>query len=215
MLGAVLALGYALLCHQLMTEPGHTPLALLVVLGPVAGLGLLSLWTSGQYLLASGGLLLAGLLGWLLQSERLSVQWLYLLQHAGMHLALALWFGLTLRPGRRPLISALAQRVHGTLSAEMEVYTRHVTLAWVGYFVLITTASLGLFFSGRFAWWSLLANVLTPIAMVLMFVGEYLLRYRLHPEFERVSIGSAMRAWRSLQSPAVAARETTPRGSAS
>jgi len=31
--------------------------------------------------------------------------------------------------------------------------------------------------------------------MVLMFVGEYLLRYRLHPEFERATLGQAMRAY--------------------
>ena len=39
------------------------------------------------------------------------------------------------------------------------------------------------------------ANLLTPLAMVLMFVGEYLLRYRLHPEFERATLAQAMRAY--------------------
>jgi len=32
----------------------------------------------------------------------------------------------------------------------------------------------------------------TPLALVLMFVGEFLLRYRLHPEFERATLAAAM-----------------------
>ena len=31
--------------------------------------------------------------------------------------------------------------------------------------------------------------------MALLFVGEYALRYRLHPEFERASLGAALRAY--------------------
>ena len=39
------------------------------------------------------------------------------------------------------------------------------------------------------------ANLLTPLAMLVMFVGEYLLRYRLHPEFERATLAQAVRAY--------------------
>jgi hypothetical protein len=31
--------------------------------------------------------------------------------------------------------------------------------------------------------------------MVVLFVGEYLLRYRLHPEFERATLSAAVRAY--------------------
>ena len=41
--------------------------------------------------------------------------------------------------------------------------------------------------SRRSTTWAVFANLLTPLALVAMFVGEYLLRYRLHPEFERAS----------------------------
>jgi uncharacterized membrane protein len=44
--------------------------------------------------------------------------------------------------------------------------------------------------------WSLLANLVTPLAIGALFVGEYLLRYRLHPEFERSSLAAALGAWR-------------------
>jgi uncharacterized membrane protein len=60
--------------------------------------------------------------------------------------------------------------------------------------------SLALFAWAPWAWWSAFANLVTPAAMVLMMVGEWRLRYWLHPEFERVPIATAMRAFR--QSPA-------------
>jgi hypothetical protein len=46
-------------------------------------------------------------------------RWLYLAQHAGAHLALAAWFGSTLRRGGEPLVSALARRVHGNFTPAM------------------------------------------------------------------------------------------------
>ena len=48
--------------------------------------------------------------------------------------------------------------------------------------------SIGLFLFAPFDAWALFANLLTPLAMVLLFVGEFLLRYRLHPEFERATL---------------------------
>src|SRR6201989_3005644 len=55
--------------------------------------------------------------------------------------------------------------------------------------------SLVLYALAPFDVWATFANLLTPLAMVLLFVGEYLLRYRLHPEFERATLGQAMRAY--------------------
>lgn len=127
------------------------------------------------------------------------VQGLFLAQHAGVHAALALWFGATLRRGHQPLIALLAQRVHGHLTPAMARYTRQVTLAWVLYFTVMAVVSLGLYCSGQLRAWSLLVNAITPVATLAMFVGEYVLRYRLHPEFERVDFSAAMRAFRAHQ----------------
>jgi uncharacterized membrane protein len=104
-----------------------------------------------------------------------------------------------LLPGRQPLISALAERVHGQLIPAMAVYTRRLTQAWVLYFFAVATASVLLFTSGDMEAWSLLSNVVTPVSMAIMFGGEYLLRYRLHPEFERVSLLESVRAYRAHQ----------------
>jgi uncharacterized membrane protein len=55
--------------------------------------------------------------------------------------------------------------------------------------------SVGLFVFAPFDAWAVFANLLTPLAMVLMFVGEFVLRYRLHPEFERATLADAMNAY--------------------
>jgi uncharacterized membrane protein len=160
-------------------------------------LGIAALWRGGHraiaLLCAAAAALLAAQA---LRGEPLPSRWLYLAQHAGVHLALAAWFGGTLRAGMQPLISGFAQKVHGPLSPGMAAYTRNVTLAWTLYFLAMATASVILFFAGDFSHWSLLANLLTPVFTTSMFLGEYLLRYRLHPEFERVSLQRALQAWR-------------------
>ena len=81
------------------------------------------------------------------------VQGVFLVQHAGVHAALALWFASTLRPGHQPLISLLAQRMHGHLTPAMAHYTRQVTLAWVLYFAAMVAVSLGLYFGGQLRAW--------------------------------------------------------------
>ncbi|MFZ2650401.1 MAG: hypothetical protein WA210_09870, partial [Burkholderiaceae bacterium] len=128
---------------------------------------------------------------------------LFLGQHVIIHLFLAALFGLTLRRGAQALISRVAQRVHGPLSAEMASYTRKLTLAWSAYFVAMAGLSLALYFSAPFEAWAAFANWLTPLGLGLMFGGEYLLRYRLHPQFERVSMLRAIQAYSQHRAPRV------------
>jgi uncharacterized membrane protein len=120
---------------------------------------------------------------------------LYLAQHVAIHAALAVMFALTLRPGHEPLVTALARRVHGGMSPVMASYSRKVTVVWSAYFVLMAASSLALFAFAPFDVWAVFANLVTPVAMLLLFVGEYLLRYRLHPEFERATLADAMNAY--------------------
>lgn len=196
--GAVAAIAYAAASYTLMTRAQDSAWSLVVVLGPLVVLGTSAAWGNGQRALAACGLLAAVLLAAFAASGRgLPARWLYLAQHAGVHLALAAWFGSTLRQGADPLVSALARRVHGSLTPAMARYTRQVTLAWTLYFLAMATASLALFAAGDFKHWSLLADVLTPVLTAAFFVGEYLVRYRLHPEFERVSLQQAIVAWRA------------------
>jgi uncharacterized membrane protein len=208
LLGAAACAAYAAVSHQLMTRAPGSPLALAAVLGPVAGVALLGLWQGGRRLLA--GVLAMCAVAAVLHSVdggRLPAQWLYLAQHAGVHLCLGAWFGSTLLRGRQPLISRLAERVHHGLQPTMARYTRSVTLAWALYFLAMAAVSLALYAAEPFAVWSLFANALTPLSAVAMFCGEHLLRYRLHPEFERIGIIDAMRAYASYDPATAGMRE--------
>ena len=128
---------------------------------------------------------------------------LYVLQHAGIHLALAFSFGLTLRAGSTPLITAMAQTLHEQFTPEMRAYTRWLTGLWTAYFAAMVGVSLALYALAPWPWWSLFGNVLTPLAAAALFVGEHLLRYRRHPEFERVSLRAVAAAWRRRGGQAV------------
>jgi uncharacterized membrane protein len=143
--------------------------------------------------LACVGLL--ALLAWAVAQGGVEVNRLYVLQHAGIHAALAWSFAITLRPGATPRITGFAERVHEQLTPAMRTYTRRLTAVWVAYFGGMVVVSLALSALAPWAWWSFYANVLTPLAAVALFVGEYALRYRLHPEFERITMIRALRAY--------------------
>ncbi len=192
---ALAAGAYGLLAHWLTVHAAASPWALLIVWGPL----LLSLAgyavASRRWLMlaaAAGGLLFVAVAGTVSDLQRL-----YLLQHAGIHAALGVAFAATLRAGQVPMITRVALRVHGGHMPEAKhVYTRHVTTIWVVYFAAMVVASLALYAWAPWAWWSAFANLVTPVAMLLLLVGEWRLRYWLHPEFERVPIATAVRAFR-------------------
>ncbi len=195
---ALAAVAYAAGSHLLMTWFGDSPLAMLAQFGPVAVLGIVGLWRSGQRGLA---LVITAVVVLLIErvfnGAETSPQQVYLLQYSAINIGVGLWFASSMRVGSQPLISRVAERVHGRLDPVMAAYTRRVTLSWVIYFVVAVGVSFVLYLFADFERWSLFANVLTPIGGCSLFVGEYLLRYRLHPEFERVSMAAAVRAWRA------------------
>ena len=117
-----------------------------------------------------------------------------MLQHVGINALLCGWFGGTLRRDRLSLIGQFAQRIH-PLSTAMRDYTWRVTAVWTAYFALMVLASAIVYATMSFAAWSVLANLLTPLMVGMLFLGEYLLRYRLHPEFERTRLIDAVRAF--------------------
>ena len=183
-------------CHWLMTSAPTSRWNALVVIGPMLGLLALFAARRGQRLIA--GIAALALAGLVLQAWRgggVAPATLYLAQHVAIHGALAAMFGLTLRPGQEPLVTALARRVHRGLAPGVAAYSRKVTVVWSAYFVLMAAISIGLFLFAPFEAWAVFANLVTPLAMVCLFVGEFLLRYRLHPEFERATLVDAMNAY--------------------
>jgi len=188
--------------HWLMTSAPASQWNAVVIVGPMLAAAAAVAWQRRQRALA---LALAGATAALVvQAARgggVAAETLYLVQHVAIHFLLAFVFGSTLAPGREPLVTALARRVHGSLTPAMIAYSRKVNVAWTIYFVAMALASVVVFATAPFAVWATFANLVTPLAIVVMFVGEYLLRYRLHPEFERATLAQAMRAYADRTAP--------------
>ncbi|HEX4510528.1 MAG TPA: hypothetical protein VH328_10625 [Burkholderiaceae bacterium] len=195
---------YAGASYVSMAEMPDAPWTAGALLGPLA-LALLALaWRSGRPLPIAGALACFGLLAASIVRGTVHVETLYVLQHVGVHLVLGAAFAASLR-GPESLIARIAARVH-PLTPDMRRYTRRVTQAWVAYFGGMALVSVGVWVCASWATWSALASFGTPIAVCTLFLGEYLLRYRLHPEFDRVSLRDTLRAWQRRS----AATEPTP-----
>jgi len=194
---AAAAVAYVLVSHWLMTGAPASPWNAVIVIGPMLGAASVVAWQRRRRLLAAlAALGAAGLVVQAWRGHDLPAGSLYVCQHVAIHLLLALVFGLTLLAGREPLVTALARRVHGgSITPAMAAYSRKVTLVWTGYFVVVATLSLVLYAVAPFDVWATFANLVTPFAILFMFIGEYLLRYRLHPEFERATLAQAVRAY--------------------
>jgi uncharacterized membrane protein len=121
--------------------------------------------------------------------------WVYFIQHAGGNAVLALVFGASLVGNRVPLCSRIAAIVHNPLEPRLARYTRQVTLAWTVFFAANAGMSAVLFAYAPVAIWSVFANILDLPLVALMFAVEYVVRLRLLPDIEHVSIFDAMRRY--------------------
>ncbi len=206
LLAAAAVAAYALASHWLMVHAASQPWAVLVLLSPLLAAAVALLARMGRLGAALAvALLAAGMLGWRLvepldMTSESALNRLYVAQHVGVHGLLLALFARSLRAPGLSLIGQLAQRVHA-LTPAMVAYTRNVTLMWCAYFAGMAVLSLAVFVFGSWPQWSLLANLGTPVAIAALFVGEYGLRYRLHPEFERTSLAAAVQAWRRRPPP--------------
>lgn len=192
----LLSLAYIGGSHWLMTQAKDSAWSAVALLAPMLVVIALGSWRAGnRWLFAAAAAVMAGLCAQALLGLAVPGPWLYLGQHVGIHLFLALAFGGTLRPGHTALITQLARRVHREFTPAMAAYTRQLTIMWTLYFVVTATLSLLLYAFASFDAWALFANLLTPIAVAVVFVGEHWIRYRLHPEFERATYADAIRSY--------------------
>jgi uncharacterized membrane protein len=194
---AALVAGYATLSHVLMSHWPDRPWSAAVLFGPLLIALTAAALARRHWPTLAGCVGLALVLAAVVQRGGVGVQALYVLQHGAIHAVLAWTFGMTLRPGATPLITMLAERVHERLVPGQREYTRALTCAWTVFFVVMIAVSLAIYSLLPWEAWSLFCNLLTPLAAVAFFAIEHMLRYRWHPEFERISMARALRAYKT------------------
>jgi len=96
--------------------------------------------------------------------------------HAIIYLGLLSIFGLSLLPGREPVVTYFARMIHGAISPEIETYTRRVTWAWCGFFALQVVGSVLLLALAQVGWWSVFVNILNVPLIATMMLGERVTR---------------------------------------
>lgn len=192
-----LLIGYQFTVHHLI-DTGHHPLATMFMgLLPFAlALVVLALGAGWRFGAALVPIAIA-VIGWHWREPlQANFGWIYVVEHVGTQVLLSFMFAHTLRPGRTPLITQFALRVHGgVLSPEQFVYTRRATWAWSLFFALDAVVSLALFAWAPLPVWSLFANLLTLPLVAAMFIGEYLVRRLVLPHAPHVSIAAGARAF--------------------
>jgi uncharacterized membrane protein len=189
-------IAYSVLSHYSNLNPQAHDLRTLLALAPMLTLGLVLLWRSSGVLAA---LLAATATAYLLRTfwplfaQNFST--VYLVQQAGFYSIMAFTFGRSLRKGRVPLCTELADRVHGPLSAPELRYTRNVTVAWALFFLLNLAATFLLYRFAPLRIWSLFVNFCSLPLILLMFVAEYLVRRRVLPQVQRSGFIATLRVY--------------------
>ena len=207
-LAVVLSVAFAVLAHGALVQAFSPALGAAISLIPVAFLLWWALRQSRLRFVALVAIALGAAFLWLRWEEfERHFPDLFFLEHAGVNLLLAYTFGRTLAAGRQPLVTKFARIIHEHLPPEVERYTRQVTLAWTVFFLAVFAASCLLYFSGMLEAWSFLANFGSPLLVGAMFVGEYLVRHRVLPHWERIGVMGSVRACtRHFQAQRAAAR---------
>jgi uncharacterized membrane protein len=197
----IVGAAYSVLAYRAAASATRDSFSTLVAVTPLLALAFAMAWRSrhraamlASWVAACAALYAIG--GWLLTHY----QWIFLLEHAGMHALLGVAFGKSLRAGHEPLVTGFARIVHRTLSPALVAYTRSVTLAWTLYFAGISLASLLLFRLAPIAVWSTFANLLTFPLLVAMFAAEYAVRCHVLPVADRAGPLEAIRAYRQSTS---------------
>ncbi|MEO7642436.1 MAG: hypothetical protein ABI919_00175 [Ramlibacter sp.] len=198
--GAVVVAGciaYTLLAHYAASvrDPGLFEACVFIV--PLMAVALAVAWRSSSRAWWLLGWAAAAVALWTVR-DRLGAgtQWVLLLQHVGINAALCLGFGRTLGRDSIPLISRLAQMLHGELSPRLVRYTRGATLAWTLFFAITALLSVLLFALAPAAVWSGYVNLLSVPLLAAMFAGEYIARVLLIPREERSGFFEALALYR-------------------
>ncbi|MBE9554612.1 MAG: hypothetical protein IMF05_14200 [Proteobacteria bacterium] len=122
-----------------------------------------------------------------------------------INLMLMVLFGVTLLPGRIPLITRFSRfdRLQ-TTGPEIDRHTRMVTALWTGYFAVIVAATVLLAVAGNFLTASWIVTVGSPAGSATLFLLEHLYRHFRRDMFGQASVFRTLRviahpeAWRGM-----------------
>jgi uncharacterized membrane protein len=119
--------------------------------------------------------------------------------HALAYLSLLTVFGASLAPGRKPIITVLAEASRGALSPAITLYTRRVTWAWCLFCVGQVGLSLLLLVFAPVTVWSAFVNLCNLPLLAAMFSGEYAWRKWRHGSSPRERMTDGFRLAREVR----------------
>lgn len=175
----VFIVAYSGLSHYSNSHAAERDLATALALSPMLSLGLLLSWRWRGALTALFSAILVAILCWRLWPVfKQNFVLVYLTQQLGFNGLLAASFGGSLLPGRTPLCTQLADKVHGPLGPAELRYTRQVTGAWAWFFIANMAVTVLLYAFAPLKVWSLFVNFCALPLIALMFAVEYAVRRR-------------------------------------
>jgi len=113
--------------------------------------------------------------------------WLATLLPVFAYCALFLLFASTLRRGRIPLISRFAHMEQGELTAELQIYTRRLTIIWCAFFASMAMLALGLAAWAPRQIWFMHTFFFSYLMIAMLFLGELVYRRWRYPNYQHAS----------------------------
>jgi uncharacterized membrane protein len=119
--------------------------------------------------------------------------------HAVAYLSLLTVFAASLLPGRKPIITVLAEASRGALPPALLVYTRRVTWAWCLFCAGQLGVSLLLLLFAPVTLWSAFVNLCNLPLLAAMFCGEFVWRKWRHGSWPQERLTDGFRLAREVR----------------
>jgi uncharacterized membrane protein len=119
--------------------------------------------------------------------------------HAIAYLSLLTVFAASLMPGRKPIITVLAEASRGVLPPAVAVYTRRVTWAWCLFCTGQLGGSLLLLLFAPVTLWSAFVNLCNLPLLAAMFCGEFAWRTWRHGSWPQERLTDGFRLARQVR----------------
>ncbi|MHB1268484.1 MAG: COG4648 family protein [Acidithiobacillus ferriphilus] len=188
--------GYQILTYRGISSAHPGGLVVVSAFAPVIIVFLFISWSTRYRIIGLASIIAGGVALWHYQNILVHyLNWTYMIQRSGIFALLATVFGVTLLPGRTPMVSRIADLVHGPLNEQVALYTRHVTTAWALFFATMTALPLIIFIFAPHHLLFLLTNIITVTLVVSMLFAEYIVRCRTIPVGERSGMMEGLRAY--------------------